>query len=334
MLCRPAIRKRQQASDRSAGPPVRNGTRRLARPRDRPYQVGGSCRVRPGRKDPATCRCTHTRRYEPLARGAAQESKEHSRLLRWAPSPCPRRPCTPARRHSCRPDQRNAGQAACRNRHRRPHDPRTPLFPTVGHFASWAGACPGPQGISRSPPLRANPSRAAVAHRPAQRMRTRRRAHQRHLPRRALRPATRPARRTNSDRGDPPRPARRVLPHRPRPRPLPRPRTRLATQALLGRGAPRPTLARASSKRSATPSRSSKSTNQKPNKPLNQQHNRAGLTANAKAGNHLRPKRPRISGIHRSASMEGSATKRRARSAVARHEVAGACWLGAIRARS
>ena len=180
---------------------MRNGTRRLARPRDRRYQVGGSCRVRPGRKDPATCRCTHTRRYEPLARGAAQASKEHSRLLRWAPSPCPRRPCTPARRRRCRPDQRNAGQAACRNRRRRPHDPRTALFPTVGHFASWAGACPGPQGISRSPPLRANPCRAAVAHRPAQRMRTRRRAHQRHLPRRTLRPATRPARRTNGDRG-------------------------------------------------------------------------------------------------------------------------------------
>ena len=53
--------------------------------------------------------------------------------------------------------------------------------------------------------------------------------------------------------GDPPRAARRVLPHRPRPRPLPRPRTRLATQAILGRGAPRPTLAAPA--RSARPRR-------------------------------------------------------------------------------
>ena len=65
------IRKRQQASDRSAGPPVRNGTRRLARPGDRPYQVGGSCRVRLRRKDPArvgarTRAATSPRREEPL----------------------------------------------------------------------------------------------------------------------------------------------------------------------------------------------------------------------------------------------------------------------------
>ena len=251
---------------------MRNGTRRLACPRDRRYQVGGSCRVRPGRKDPATCRCTHTRRYEPLARGAAQASKEHSRLLRWAPSPCPRRPCTPARRRRCRPDQRNAGQAACRNRRRRPHDPRTPLFPTVGHFASWAGASPGPQGISRSPPLRANPCRAAVAHRPAQRMRTRRRAHQRQPPRRALRPATRPARRTNSDRG---RSATSCSSRASASSPTTSP---TATSDPIGNASDTrsrstaPDACSASSKRSATPSRSSKSTNQKPNKPLNPDH--------------------------------------------------------------
>ena len=60
-----------------------------------------------------------------------------------------------------------------------------------------------------------------------------------HLPRRALRSAPRTPWRAESDRRDPPRPARRLLPHRPRPSPIPRPRTGLATQALLGR-APRP----------------------------------------------------------------------------------------------
>ena len=113
------------------------------------------------------------------------------------------------------------------------------VFPTVGHFASWAGACPGHHESAGRRTIRANPPRARVADLPANRMRPSRRPHQRDLPRLPLRPAPRPPRRTEGDRRDPPRPPRRLLPHRPRPSPIPRPRPRLATQALLGR-APRP----------------------------------------------------------------------------------------------
>ncbi len=72
------------------------------------------------------------------------------------------------------------------------------LFPTVGHFASWAGACPGHHQSAGRQALRADPSRAALAHRPAHRMRPRRGPHQRDLPRRALRAAPRPARRAKA----------------------------------------------------------------------------------------------------------------------------------------
>jgi Transposase IS116/IS110/IS902 family len=62
------------------------------------------------------------------------------------------------------------------------------VFPTAGHFASWAGACRPPR-ISRPQTLRADPPRARLADLPTHRLRPRRRPHQRHLPRLALRPS-------------------------------------------------------------------------------------------------------------------------------------------------
>ena len=86
--------------------------------------------------DPPTRRGTDDRRHRgspagrrsPPARRQQHPSKRHagSASRAWSHAPCPRRPCTPARRHSCPPDRPNAGQAACRNRHQRLHDPRTP----------------------------------------------------------------------------------------------------------------------------------------------------------------------------------------------------------------
>jgi transposase len=103
-------------------------------------------------------------------------------------------------------------------------------FPTVRHFASWAGACPGHHesaGRRRSGQTRPGPRWLTDA----------------------LTEAAKAAARTKGtylaahfaqrDRRDPPRHPRRLLPHRPRPGPVPRARTRLAAQALLRR-APRP----------------------------------------------------------------------------------------------
>jgi hypothetical protein len=86
-----------------------------------------------------------------------------------------------------------------------------------------------------------DPPRPALAHRPADRVRESRRPNQRHLPRRPLRAAARTARRAQSDRREPARHPRRLLPHRPRPSPIPRARTRVATQALLARTSRPPT---------------------------------------------------------------------------------------------
>ncbi len=57
------------------------------------------------------------------------------------------------------------------------------VFPTVGHFASWAGACPGHHQSAGRRTIGTNPPRARLADLPADRMRPRRRPHQRHLPR-------------------------------------------------------------------------------------------------------------------------------------------------------
>ncbi len=176
------------------------------------------------------------------------------------------------------------------------------VFPTVGHFASWAGACPGHHesaGRRRSGRTRPGPALADLA---AHRMRPRRGPHQGHLPRRALRAAPRAPRRTESDRRDPPRPARRLLPHRPRPSPIPGSRTRLATQALLRR-APRPTSAAPTrSARLRRHPRPSRTTARRTSR-LTLRTSRAGLPPTDRRRERLRPKRGRNSGIHRTASL-------------------------------
>ena len=95
------------------------------------------------------------------------------------------------------------------------------VFPTVGHFASWAGACPGHHESAGRRRSGTDPSRTRLADLAADRMRQRRGSHKRHLSRRPLRPAPWTPRGTKGDRSDPSRPARRVLPHRPRPSPIP-----------------------------------------------------------------------------------------------------------------
>ena len=45
------------------------------------------------------------------------------------------------------------------------------VFPTVGHFASWAGACPGHHQSAGRQTVGTDPPRTRVAHRPAHRMR-------------------------------------------------------------------------------------------------------------------------------------------------------------------
>ena len=160
------------------------------------------------------------------------------------------------------------------------------VFPTVGHFASWAGACPGHhQSAGRRKSGRTRPG-PALAHLTADRVRPRRGAHQRDLPRLSLRAAPRTPRRTQSDRRDPPRPARRLLPHRPRPSPLPRPRTRLATQALLGR-APRPPPATPT--RSARLRRHPRPSRHPKNKPPNHSEQPSRSTADDRGANVYGP---------------------------------------------
>jgi transposase len=112
-------------------------------------------------------------------------------------------------------------------------------FPTVGHFASWAGACPGHHesaGHRRSGRTRPGPRWLTDALTEAAKAAARTKgtylaAH--HAQLRGRRGET------QGDRRDPPRHPRRLLPHRSRPSPVPRARTRLAAQALLRR-APRP----------------------------------------------------------------------------------------------
>jgi len=146
---------------------------------------------------------------------------------------------------------------------------------------------PGPPPISWPTTLGADPSWTAVAHQPADRMRAGRCPNQRHVPRRPLRPAPRTARRAQSDRRDPTRPARRVLPHRPRPSPVPRARPGLATQALLSRAAP--SGSNANSKRSTTRSPSNKPNQQ--NKPPELNHWRAGYRRRNRRPNDPAPTR-------------------------------------------
>ena len=102
---------------------------------------------------------------------------------------------------------------------------------------------PRPPRIGRSQAVRADPSRARVADLAAHRMRPRRGPHERHLSRRALRPAPRAPRRAESDRCDPPRPARRVLPHRPRPQSHTAISDPTGSASATPRRAPRPTPA-------------------------------------------------------------------------------------------
>ena len=99
------------------------------------------------------------------------------------------------------------------------------VFPDRRALRVLGWCLPRPPRISRSTALRTHPPGPKLADLPAHRMRPRGGPYQRHLPRLALRPATRSPRRIQSHRRDPPRPARRLLPHRPRPGPIPRPRT-------------------------------------------------------------------------------------------------------------
>ena len=112
-------------------------------------------------------------------------------------------------------------------------------FPTVGHFASWAGIRPGHHESAGRRRSGRHPARAALADRGAHRIGEGRCQDQGHLPGRPSRPDPRAPRRGQGDRGDPPRHPRRLLPHRPRRGRVPRARPRLAAQALLPR-APRP----------------------------------------------------------------------------------------------
>jgi hypothetical protein len=68
------------------------------------------------------------------------------------------------------------------------------VFPTVGHFASWAGACPGHhQSASRPKSGRTRPGPGWLTAQLTE-CTPRCRTNQRHLSRLALRPAPRPAR--------------------------------------------------------------------------------------------------------------------------------------------
>jgi transposase len=108
------------------------------------------------------------------------------------------------------------------------------VFPSVGHFASWARICPG-NNNRPARTLRQNTPRLPLAPRSPDRGRSGRRADKGHLPRVPLLADPRPSRRTKSNRRHPPRHPRRLLPHRPRPRPLPRTRPRLARPPPLTR---------------------------------------------------------------------------------------------------
>ena len=67
-------------------------------------------------------------------------------------------------------------------------------FPTVGHFASWAGACPGHHESAGRRRSGQTPPRTPLADRRADRVREGRRPHQGHLSRRPLRSAARTTR--------------------------------------------------------------------------------------------------------------------------------------------
>ena len=139
------------------------------------------------------------------------------------------------------------------------------VFPTVGHFASWAGLPRAPR-TSRPRTVGTDPSRAGLADLAAHRIRPGSRAHQRHVPRRALRRAPRAPQGTKSGRRDPPRPCSS------------RTSRSSATTSLIetsdptGRASATPSstapdASSSSSKRSATPSPSISSTNQRNKQP-------------------------------------------------------------------
>ena len=176
------------------------------------------------------------------------------------------------------------------------------LFPTVGHFASWAGVCPGHHQSAGRRGSGRHPPRTALAHRPADRMREGGGPHQEHLPLRSLRTAPRPPRRSQGDRGDPPRPAGRLLPHRPRRGPVSGPRTGLATQAVLRRAPRPPPTAPTRSARLRRHPRPNRTTARRASR-LTPPNKRAGLPPTDRRRERLRPKRGRNSGIHRTASV-------------------------------
>ncbi len=193
-----------------------------------------------------------------------------------------------------RPSARSAGP----DRRMRPrHDP----VPDRRALRVLGRSVPRPSPISRPATLGTNPPRTPLAHQSADRMRTSRRPHQRHLPRRSLRPTARPTRRAQSDRRDPSRPPRRLLPHHPRPSPIPRTRPRLAAQALLSQ-TPRPATATPTQsprlRRHPRPNPPTRNRTSRPN-----QHNPAPRHRRRIARRkRLLPKRGSNPGIHRSAS--------------------------------
>ena len=95
-------------------------------------------------------------------------------------------------------------------------------FPTVGHFASWAGSLPGPSRISWAQEVRTHAPRTEVVDRGADGGREGRGPQQGHVLRRSSRAAAWTARGAQGDRRDPSRHPRCVLPHRPRRSPVSR----------------------------------------------------------------------------------------------------------------
>jgi transposase len=167
------------------------------------------------------------------------------------------------------------------------------VFPTVGHFASWAGACPGHhESAGRRKSGRSRPGPKWLTSQPTSALAPRSGPRRPTSPRTSRSCADGAANR--SDRRDPPRPLGRLLPHRPRPSALPRSWAELATHALLSR-APR--------QAPATPTRSAR-VHRHPRTIRDGRTSRLtrDTTAPVHASAAKRSREPR--GIHRTASAQ------------------------------
>ena len=212
-------------------------------------------------------------------------------------------PTSPHRTRSSNSSARSRASRQTRRgpdrRVRREHE----SFPIVGHFASWAGVCPGNhnQPVAASGRTRPGP----LADRAADRC-----AKGRSAPRTPTWPPTTPSSEADaageSGGGDPPRHPGRLFPRRPRQRPVPGARTRLASTRYSVEHRAR--LLHANSRPSATRSPSTKSNQPPQSKPSNPPNKRRpGLPPTVPPARTSTAQTWSLnSGIHRTASFRRS----------------------------